>query len=133
MIDNNQTMERHFGIPPTHHRHRSIHCISDDADQIFGLKQGVTTLVGTLLALVTTLLWACPAHRPLKTRPSITINFRQGRTGNPAILVWVIIGFCFEFVMLATGRDLHNRQFSPGLTILIAILVGSIPGWGPRS
>ncbi len=107
-----------------------------DVDQIFGLKQGVTTLVGALLALVTMLLWALDPAPPASDNKTVDNHqlFQQVAQETHAILVWVIIGFlCFEFIMLATGWDLSQFASSaPGLTILIAILVGSIPGCGPQ-
>ncbi len=111
-----------------------------DLDAFFGVAGGVVSVVGAVLAVVSMLLWGVRSKREVNSRKVSEDEggYRTlfGRVGRETSLVmcWVVCGFlAFELVMLGVGPNaLSFFGEQPFVLIVMAIMVGWIPGCGPQ-
>ena len=111
-----------------------------DVDVLLSLQSGTMTLLGASLAMVSLAFFTVTDQSELERCVSAPLDqcertlFRQVAIETNRVMGWVVCGFLlFELVLLATGADLTALLSGmPGLVILLAILIGCIPGCGPQ-
>ncbi len=112
-----------------------------DLDNFFNFQEGMMTLIGAGALLAVMFLWAVGGD----TEPSRLLDAPDSeKSGLPIfqrvaqetnfVTCWVVLSFLlFELVILWTQTDLI-ALFSevPSLVVLIAVLIGLLPGCGPQ-
>lgn len=113
-----------------------------EPDSLFGQWSGYhpATWLGFCGAVVSLLVWFSQpanyswavAHADVEHNPHRLVDMVASETS--FVTAWVIAGFLsFELLVYFTGFDLQSLFSSLGyLTILLAVVVGFIPGCGPQ-
>lgn len=112
-----------------------------DVDQFFHIQAGTTNIIGAVMAVLATTLWALSGevtnYQTIVSEDS-KVNtrnlFQKIAQDTNFVGSWVILAFLsFELMMLFSGLDLA-KVFSQwgSFTPLIAITIGLLPGCGPQ-
>lgn len=109
-----------------------------DTDSLFGsfAQYQPSLWLGFAGAVLSMLIWLRqpPSYSWSSNRENDQSLFYTVANETSFVSAWVIAGFlCFELVVYATGLDLQSMFAGLGyMTILLAVLVGFVPGCGPQ-